>query len=272
MTLSLDAALSGMIEQERNLELIANNLTNVNTTGYKRAVVQFQDVLNTAEIIDAINGQLPADEATVTAGVGTDAPRREFTQGPLLASSMPFDMAIVGEGFFRVMLEDGTVAYTRDGTFRLDADRQLVTARGQRLEPPLTLPESFDQFRVEQDGTVVVRRPYTADELADLDPDAPTGGVVEVVGRLVLTRFADQGSLASIGHNLFVETEASQAPIDGFPGEDGRGQAVSGFLEGSNVDLAQEMSAMVIANRAYQLNLAAYRTIQEMLEQANELA
>lgn len=272
MTLSLDAALSGMVQQERNLELIANNLTNVNTTAYKRAVVQFQDVLSTAEILSVISGELSDGDATVTAGVGSDAPRREFTQGPLLASSMPFDMAIVGEGFFRVMLEDGRVAYTRDGTFRLDADGQLVTALGQRLEPPLTMPESFDQFRIQQDGTVVVRRPYTAEELADLDPEAPRDGVVEVIGRLVLTRFADQGSLASIGNNLFVETETSQAPIDGFPGEDGHGQVVSGFLEGSNVDIAQEMSAMMIANRAYQLNLAAYRTIQEMLEQANELA
>lgn len=272
MTLSLDAALSGMLEQERNLELIANNLSNVNTTGYKRAVVQFQDVLNTAEIIDALNGQLPVDEATVAAGVETEAPRREFTQGPLLSSSMPFDLAIVGDGFFRVMLDDGTVAYTRDGTFRLDADRQLVTALGQRLEPPLVFPERFDRFRIEQDGTILVRRPYTAEELAALDPDAPTDGVDEVIGRLVLTRFADAGGLASIGQNLFVETAASQAPIDGFPGENGHGRVVSGFLEGSNVDMAQEMSSMVIANRAYQLNLAAYRTIQEMLELANELA
>ena len=270
MAVALDAALSGMLRQQHKIELIANNLANINTTGYKRATVHFREALDTAQILEAISGELPAGDATTSSGVAIDAVERVFAQGAVVASPGPLDVAIVGRGFFRLRLEDGTIAYARDGAFRLDANRRLVTALGAPLEPPLIFPEVFGEVRVLGDGSVVVHRPYTEEELAALGPDEPRTGVDELVGRIALTRFDDPASLTSIGGSLYVAT-ADTPPIDGFPDEDGMGYLAGGFLEASNVDLAEEMGSLLIASRMYQVSLAAYQTIQEMLEQSNEL-
>ena len=178
---------------------------------------------------------------------------------------------------FRDPLADGSHtirvssrAYTRDGAFRLDGDGQLVTPLGTLVQPPIVFPAEFVSVVVQADGTLLIRRPYTAQELADLPPDALTDGVIESIGRLELTRFDVPTGLVSIGNNLYVES-AVAAPTDGFPGEAGMGTVAGGFLEASNVDIAEEMSSLMIASRVYQLNLAAYRTIQEMLEQAAQL-
>ncbi len=272
MTISRDAAVSGMLEQQRNIALIANNLANVNTTGYKRAQVHFQDVLDTLTVINALTGDLPPDEEpTLSAGVESLDVLRTFTQGSLQPTQRPLDFAVNGDGFFRVLLEDGSAAYTRDGTFRLDGAGKLVTGNGDLIDPPIAMPPGFRSLQISAGGELSVIRPYTAEELAALPPDSPTDGIREIAGTIEMVRFSNPAGLDSIGSNLFVETEESQPPISGTPGIDGMGQVLSGFLEASNVSVAQEMTSLVIAMRSYQLNLNAFRTIEEMLASANEL-
>jgi flagellar basal-body rod protein FlgG len=164
-----------------------------------------------------------------------------------------------------------SLGYARDGAFGLDASRQLVTQLGASLDPPITFPEVFSDVRVQRNGDILVRRPYTEQELAALGPDDPRDGVDDVVGRIALTRFAGADGLASIGDSLYVATSNSPA-TDGFPNESGMGFLQGGYLEGSNVDMAEEMTSLMVATRVYQMNLAAYRAIQDMLEQASELA
>jgi flagellar basal-body rod protein FlgG len=273
MTASLDAARSGMLSHQRSIQLISNNLANVNTSGYKRAVIHFRDLLDTAGILAVLNGQVPEGGAiTTSAGVETTAVARDFLQGALRPSGHPLDLAIQGDGFFRVTLEDGTRGYTRAGAFRLDGLGRVVSDSGDPLEPALELPAGFRDVRIDADGTVSAVRAYTAAELAALGPDDPRDGVLVEVGRIELTRFANPAGLESIGENLYRETPESLAPIDGLPGEDGMGQVLSGFLESSNVDVATEVSSLLVAVRAYQLNLSAYRTIEQMLADANQLA
>ena len=271
-TTSLDAALTGMLEQQHNMELISNNIANVNTTGYKRAKVHFQDLLDTAQILAYVEGTLPAGtEPSTASGVTTADVQRVFEQGPLTESASPLDLAIIGSGLFRARLADGTIAYTRDGSLRLDGLLQLVTSDGTPLDPPITFPQGFSNLRIQADGTVVVKRPLTEQELAALGPDDAADGVEEVVGQLTLTRFDRPQALASIGSSLYVATEEAGVPIDGAPDSDGFGRIASGFLESSNVSVAEELTALVVASRAYQMNLMAYRTIREMLEAANQL-
>ena len=274
MTISLDAALSGMLEQQRNIELLANNVSNANTTGYKRATVHFQDVLSTAEVLAALEGELPAGTVPVrTAGVTSTPAERTFSQGALTQTDRPLDLAIAGEGFFGLRLPDGTAAYTRDGTFDVDADGRVVSKHGHLLDPPITLPtDGAYSVRVQPDGTVVGMRPYTPEERADLPPDADPEGVHVVAGRIELSRFADVSGLVSLGENLYGESAESGAAITGPAGEGGNGRVLAGFLEGSNVDLSEEMTALTVASRAYQVNLKAYRTIEDMLRQANQLS
>lgn len=272
MTSALDAALSGMLEQQRNIELIANNLSNVNTTGYKRASVHFQDVLNTAEILAALRGQLPAGQtADSSAGVQSTSVRRSFAQGTLVPTERSLDFAVAGDGFFRLRQADGTFAYARDGSFQQGVDGRITSTHGYFLDPPMQLPAVFSDLRLEADGTVTVRRPFTEAEVAALKPGDPRDGVREQVGRIQLFRFPNPGGLTSAGQNLYHESAESQAAIEGAPGVEGMGLVRSGWLEASNVDVAEEMTALTLASRTYQLNLTAYRTIDEMLRQAGQL-
>jgi flagellar basal-body rod protein FlgG len=271
VALSLDAALSGLLQQQRNIELIANNLGNVNTTGYKRVEVHFEDVLDTVQLLEVLRGERIVGDATVPAGVQSDAVDRVFAQGPMQPTGRALDWAIVGDGMFRVRLEDGTPAFTRAGNFLLDGNGDIVTSDGLFLDPPLTLPDGWRDLELARDGTVSVLRPMTQAEIAAAAPDSPTDGVREVVGQLQLSTFPDAQQLASIGASLYVETVASGAAVSGAPTANGTGEVVAGVLEGSNVDLATEMSALVIASRAYQLNLQAYRSVEEMLSAANTM-
>ncbi len=271
-TWSLDAARSGMLSQQRNLELIANNLANVNTTGYKSAKMHFQDVLDASEILDVLNGSAPADgELSASSGVEVAGVSRDLAQGTLRPTDRQLDFAVVGTGYFRIRVDDGVTAYSRDGVFGLDGDNNLVTQSGYFVEPGLDLPVDFSEMRIGVDGTVTVVRPQTQAELDSLPPEAPRDGIRVEVGRIGLTRFVNPGGLESIGENLFQATEESQGPIDGFPGEDGLGEVFSGWLEASNVDIATEMTSLVLATRAYQLNVSAYQTLEQMLSDANQL-
>ncbi len=273
MSGSLDAAFSGMIEQQRNMEVIANNLANVNTTGYKRVKIHFEDLLDTAKIAAAARGELPAGESpTSSLGVATTGFTRDFQQGSLTPTGNPLDFAISGDGFFRVQHGEGEVAYTRDGTFRIGVDGRLATSGGYPLDPPVSLPLTWDDMKVDAKGSISVRRPLSQDEIAGLKPGDPRDGKRVVVGNVTLVRFPNPSGLTSVGQNLFTESAESQAPIEGIPTVEGMGQIYSGWLEAANVDIAEEMTNLTFANRGYQLNVTTYQTIQEMLRKAGELA
>jgi flagellar basal-body rod protein FlgG len=212
MTLSIDAALSGMLEHQRKIEMTSNNLANANTTGYKRVSVHFQALLDSAEILQAVQGTLPVQDVTTEGGVGTAAIDRVFEQGTLQTSESQFDFAIMGPGLFRVALEDGTLAYTRDGSFRPDANRQLVMADGTRLDPPLTLPEVYTSISVDGDGKLFATRPMTAAELAARAPADRSTIVAVEVGQFTLARFDNPEALAGIGKNLYLATGSPVPP------------------------------------------------------------
>lgn len=272
MSGSLDAAFSGMIEQQRNMEVIANNLANVNTTGYKRIKIHFEDLLDSAKIAAAARGELAAGDApTSSLGVATTGITRDFQQGSLTPTGNPMDFAISGDGFFRVQYGEGEVAYTRDGTFRIGVDGRLATSGGYPLDPPVSLPLTWDDMKVEG-GSISVRRPLTPDEISALKPGDPRDGKRVVVGNVTLVRFPNPSGLTAIGQNLFQESPESQAPIEGAPAVEGMGDIYSGWLEAANVDIAEEMTNLTFANRGYQLNVTTYQTIQEMLRKAGELA
>ncbi len=273
MSGSLDAAYSGMIEQQRNMELIANNLANVNTTGYKRVKIHFEDLLDAAKLQAAAKGELPAGETAASSlGVATTGFTRDFDQGSLTPTGNPLDFAISGDGFFKVQYGDGKVAYTRDGSFQIGVDGRLTTPSGYAIDPSVSLPLTWDDMKVDGQGGITVRQPLSKEEIAALKPgDARDGKRVEV-GKISLVRFPNPAGLTSIGQNLFLESAESQAPIDGTPGVDGMGGVYSGWLEASNVDVAEEMVNLTFANRGYQLNVTTYQTIQEMLRKAGELA
>jgi len=273
MSGSLDAAYSGMIEQQRNMEMIANNLANVNTTGYKRVKIHFEDLLDTAKLRAAERGELAEGETAAHAlGVATTGFTRDFEQGSLTPTGYPLDFAISGDGFFRVQHGEGKVAYTRDGSFRLGVDGRLSTSGGYALDPPLSMPLTWDDLKVDGQGTITVRQPLTGEEVAALQSGEPRDGKRVTVGKIALVRFPNPAGLNSIGQNLFEESPESQAPIEGTAGVDGMGDIYSGWLESANVDVAEEMVALTFANRGYQLNVTTYQTIQEMLRKAGELA
>lgn len=270
MSLSIDAAISGMVEQQRNIELIANNLANVNSAGYKRAKIHFQDILSTATVFSAASGAATTQPSS-SAGVATAGITRDFSQGSLQPSGREMDFAIAGDGFFRVKLDDGTYAYTRAGMFSLDGTGRIVTVSGELMDPAVQLPARFRDLRIDDVGVVSVTRDLTADELDALGPFDPRDGKRIIAGQMNIFRFPNPAGLAAIGNSRFVATADSQAAIEGKPGESGIGVVYSGWLEASNVDIATEMTGLVIAKRGYQLNLVAYKTIEEMLSKVNQV-
>jgi len=254
----LDAARSGMIEHERNVERVAHNLANINTVGYKKLQVRFRDVFDTQTYLDLITGQAPPPEQQTSSAVVGDTESRDFGGGPAQATDRPFDLAIEGEGFFEVQLPDGTLAYTRDGAFWPDAEGSLVTTNGYRLQPSITVAAGTRDIIVQPNG-VITGMPADAKARQEL-------------GTLTLARFLNPSGLLSIGENLYAATVASGEPENGAPGDTGFGSLQSGFLEGSNVDLAEEMTSLMMAQRAYQLNAALYRHAEEMYRMANQLS
>jgi len=273
MPLSLDAAISGMVTQQKNIDLIANNLANVNTTGYKRAKIHFEDTLNAASIASAISGtqQQDQEQTSTSAGVTVSGITRDFGQGALQPSGRQLDFAINGDGFFRINRDDGQMPYSRNGVLGIDGAGKVTTQSGELLDPPLQLPEKFQHLRFEDDGSVTVMRPYTDEELQALGEFEARDGKREAVGQINIVRFLNPSGLEAIGNSLYRETAESQPPIEGVPGQDGLGTVHSGWLESSNVDIATEMTGLVFAKRGFQLNLVAYKTIEEMLKQVNQV-
>ena len=262
MMRSLWTAATGMHGQQFNIDTISNNLSNVNTTGYKQVRADFEDLIY---LTSRIAGT-PATERTVTPtgiqvghGVKVGASQRMFTQGGIKQTDSIGDMAVMGEGFFRVLNMDGTWGYTRDGSFKIDASGQFTASAGYRLMPELILPENFlpESLSVSSQGRVTVKIP---------DQDDPV-----TVGQVELYRFINPAGLQAIGENLFMETAASGDAVRGRPGEEGMGKVYHKFLESSNVSVVKEMVGMIVAQRAYEMNSKAIQTSDSMLGIANNL-
>lgn len=262
MMRSLWTAASGMVGQQFNIDTISNNLANVNTTGFKQNRPDFEDLLyQTLRVAGT-----PATEVTLVPtgiqvghGVRPAATQKIFTQGALQATGNVTDLAIEGEGFFRVLQYDGSYAYTRDGSFKVDAEGQLVNSNGYRFMPEIILPEGFirETLAVSQDGRVTVK-------MAGIDDPIE-------VGQIEIYRFINPAGLLAIGENLFSVTNATGEVIAGRPGFDGMGKVVQNFLEMSNVSVVKEMVNMIVAQRAYEINSKAIQTSDSMLATANSL-
>jgi len=257
---ALQAAASGMKAQQTRVEVIANNLANVNTTGFKRSRAHFEDLLyQTVE--EAQNEQTPdtdtSEEIQVGRGVRLAAVQRVEAQGPLEATGRPLDLAIEGDGFFQVRLPDGTMAYTRDGSFTISDQGSLVTHGGYSVLPGISVPDDATGLSFSKTGVVSVMVEGSVDPVE--------------IGRLELVRFPNSPGLIALGENLYQETAASGPPTQGFPQEDSFGRIVQGALEGSNVEIVQEMVDMITAMRAYEINSKAVQSAEEMAEIANSL-
>lgn len=261
MIRSLWIAKTGMEAQQTQLDHISHNLANSATTGYKRSSAAFEDLmyqnLRQSGAASSDQTQLP-NGLQVGLGVQAVASVRQFTQGGLQQSGGALDAAIQGNGFFQITLPDGGTGYTRDGSFQLDAQGQIVTNNGYLVQPGITIPPNAVSVTIGSDGTVSAVLP---------------GPVVtpQVVGQLQLSAFVNPGGLEPRGENLFVETAASGAPQSGTPGTEGLGTVKHKYLETSNVNVVEELVAMIQTQRAYELNSKAISTSDQMLARLAQL-
>ncbi len=260
MIRALRTAASGMYAEQLKIDTVANNLANVNTAGFKKQSVQFQDLIYQSTLA-ASAGQGDGTVAPVPIAVGhgvrpisTD---RIFAQGTPQETNNSLDVMIEGTGFFQVRRADGRIAYTRDGTFKLSSDGALVTSGGYHLEPDVQIPEDAASIVIGRDGTIAVT---TAS-----NPQTQT------VGQFELAKFVNSAGLKPIGQNLFEESAASGTSTVTSPGKEGNGELVQGFVEGSNVQVVEEMVSMILAQRAYEANTKSIQTADSMLQLVNSL-
>jgi flagellar basal-body rod protein FlgG len=256
----LKTAATGMAAQQTRIEVIANNLANVNTPGFKRSRAHFEDLLyQTIEGQESLGTQEIDVTAPVQIGRGTrlSSVQRVHEQGTFEITGRPMDLGIDGEGLFQVRRPDGTVAYTRDGSFTISDQGVLVTAGGYGLVPEVSVPEDVTEVTVSRTGVVSGTGPGQA---------AP----IEI-GRIELARFPNPPGLIALGENLYQESAASGQPILGNPQEDGFGRIIQGALEASNVEVVQEMVDMIAALRAYEINAKAVEASEEMADVTNQM-
>lgn len=261
MIRAMFTAATGMAAQQLNVDTIANNLANVNTTGFKKSRVGFQDLIYETlkpAGTETVDGQVIPEGIQVGHGVRPSSIAKIFTPGNFIQTGNPLDMVIEGDGFFQIQLPDGTTAYTRDGSFKIDANGRVVTADGYLLDPALTVPTDYVQIVVGSDGVV------SALVAGQSDP--------QNIGQIQLVRFVNPAGLdARLGRNLLTETPASGAPIAGQPGQDGLGTMEQGFLENSNVQVVEEITNLIIAQRAYEASSKVIQSSDEMLQTANNV-
>lgn len=254
-------AATGLSSQQRYIEVISNNLANVNTTGFKKTRAEFQDLLyetirpygNTQR-----SGLEPLNEVQIGSGTELVATTKQFSQGTLNQTGNTFDMAINGEGFFQVLRADNTTAFTRDGSFSVNRNGELVTSQGYMLEPRITIPDDSVEVRISRDGIITTKS--GADKSTDRE-----------VGRIVLSRFINPAGLRAVGDNIYLPTTASGNPIEEQPGTNNTGEIIQGQLEQSNVDLVTEMVNMIVAQRAYEINSKSVKTADDILNTAVNL-
>ncbi len=258
---ALHTAATGMMAQELNVQVISNNIANMRTTGYKRQRAEFQDLLY--EHVRRVGSQtsdqgniLPAG-IELGSGVKTVGTPRLMTQGSLTQTGKDYDVAIRGEGFFKILLPDGRTAYSRDGSFELDAQGRLVTAQGNVVQPGLTIPQNASSVTINAQGQISATQPGST---------TPT-----IVGQIELALFINKAGLQGIGDNLYLETPASGTPQNGLPSVDGFGNLQQGNLEQANVEAVSEISDLIAAQRAYEMNAKVITAADQMLSATSNL-
>lgn len=260
MDKTLKTAATGLSAQQRYVEIISNNLSNVNTTGFKKSRPEFQDLLyetlrpagNTHRI-----GVSPLNEVQIGSGTELVATTKIHRQGDIYQTNNALDLSINGEGFFIMRRPDNTFSYTRDGSFKLDRDGQIVNSQGYALEPGFSIPQDAIAVNVTRDGMVSIITEGATDE--------------QTLGQLEIARFVNPAGLRAIGDNLFAETPASGQAFFERPGTNNTGEVIQYHLERSNVDIVEEMVNMITAQRAYELNSKSVRTADEILATAVQL-
>lgn len=257
---SLWIAKTGMEAQQMQLDVISNNLANSSTNGFKRAHAVFEDLmyqnLRQAGSSTSEQSQLPTG-LQVGLGVRTVATSRSFAQGSLQQSGNNLDIAIQGNGFFQITMPDGTLNYTRDGAFQVNAQGQLVTSNGLPVANGITVPANATNVSISSDGTVTATIP------GNVTP--------QPIGTIALASFINPAGLEPRGQNLYAETAASGQPNTGNPGSNGLGQLMQGYLETSNVNVVQELVSMIQTQRAYEMNSKAIQTSDQMLQKLGQL-
>jgi len=258
---ALNTAATGMMAQELNVQVISNNIANMRTTGYKRQRAEFQDLLY--EHVNRVGTQTSAQGTILPAGielgsgVKTVGTPRLMTQGDLVQTGKNYDLAIRGEGFFKILLPDGRTAYTRDGSFELDAQGRLVTAEGNVVQPGITIPSTATSVSINAQGQVSVTLPGSTTQ--------------NQIGQIALSNFINKAGLESMGDNLYLETPASGTPQDGTPDSDGFGNLQQGYLEQANVQAVSEISDLISAQRAYEMNAKVITAADQMLSATSNL-
>ena len=256
MISALYVSKTGLAAQDKQLSTISNNLANTGTIGFKRDRAVFEDLLYQVQrqpgAQETQDSQLPSG-VQIGTGSRVVATQKQFTQGNLQVTEQPLDVAINGRGFLQVLQADGTIAYSRNGQLQLSAEGQVVNAEGLILEPAITVPQGTNRVTIGKDGTV---NAYTAG----------SESTPQQLGNITLADFVNPSGLQAIGGNLFVQTVASGTPTQGAPGENGMGSLLQGQLEGSNVDIVEEMVNMITTQRAYEMNSKVVSTADQMLQ------
>jgi len=255
MLAALWVSKTGLSAQDTMLTTISNNLANVSTTGFKRDRPEFEDLLYQVKRQpggqSTQDTQLPSGLQLGT-GVRVVGTQKIFTEGTLQTTEQPLDMAVNGRGFFQILMPDGNIGYTRDGSFHLDADGQIVTSNGFPLEPGIVLPDDVQTLTIGEDGTVSI--------------SVFGNPGVQQIGNIQTSDFINPAGLQSIGNNLFLETAASGAPQNGNPGDNGLGTVLQNTLENSNVSVVEELVNMITTQRAYEMNSKVISTADQMLQ------
>src|SRR5882724_9905584 len=258
---ALHTAATGMAAQELNVQVISNNIANLRTTGFKKQTAAFQDLIY--EHVRRVGAQ-SSDQGTILpigvdigGGVKTVGTPRSMTQGTLSQTGNDLDLAITGEGFFKIQMPDGSFQYTRDGTFQMDNQGRIVTAQGNPVQPTITIPNNASGITVNVQGQVSVTLPGSTSNT--------------VLGQIGLTRFINKAGLQPVGSNQFTDTPSSGAPQDGIADTLGYGAMTQGSLEQANVDVVSEMSDLIAAQRAYEMNAKVISAADQMMQSTTAL-
>ena len=258
---ALHTAATGMAAQELNVQVISNNIANLRTTGFKKQTAAFQDLIY--EHVRRVGAQA-SETGTILpvgidlgGGVKTVGTPRSMTQGTLSQTGNDLDLAISGEGFFKILMPDGTFQYTRDGTFQMDNQGRVVTAQGNPVQPTITIPNNASGLAVNEQGQVSVTLPGSSTSA--------------VQGQIGVTRFINKAGLQPVGNNQFVETPSSGPPQDGTANSEGYGKVTQGSLEQANVDVVSEMSDLIAAQRAYEMNAKVISAADQMMQSTTAL-
>ncbi|WP_027575960.1 flagellar basal-body rod protein FlgG [Bradyrhizobium sp. WSM1743] len=258
---ALHTAATGMAAQELNVQVISNNIANLRTTGFKKQTAAFQDLIY--EHVRRVGAQA-SDQGTILpvgvdigGGVKTVGTPRSMTQGTLSQTGNDLDLAISGEGFFKILMPDGTYQYTRDGTFQMDNQGRVVTAQGNPVQPTITVPQNASGLTVNEQGQVSVTLPGSSTS--------------SIIGTINVTRFINKAGLQPVGSNQFTETPSSGPPQDGTANTEGYGKITQGSLEQANIDVVSEMSDLIAAQRAYEMNAKVISAADQMMQSTTAL-